>query len=91
MPRPISTNSPKLKGVATSRPEICERFRKCRVDHQLSQAEFASLLEIGESLVKQIEYGKCAPTIDILRKIHKRFKLSYDYLIDGKKDDKTKE
>lgn len=85
MPRPKSATALNLKNAETKYPDICKRFRKIRKEHQLSQAEFAVILQLSESTVKQIEYGRSAPSFETLRILKGRFNLTYDYLIDGNK------
>jgi len=84
MGRPLSATALPVKNGDTKYPDICKRFRKVRKDHQLTQAEFGVILKLSESTVKQIEYGRSAPSFETLRILKSRFRLSYDYLIDGK-------
>lgn len=86
MARPISDKVLNLENAKTKHPDLCNRFRQCRIDFELTQEEFAAILKITTSLVKQIEQGRNAPTIEILRKLKTSFNLSYDYLIDGNSD-----
>jgi phage repressor protein C with HTH and peptisase S24 domain len=63
--------------------ETKDVLKKIRKDNGLTQAEFAK--SIGTSGVNygHIENGRQFPTIEILRLAAKKYKISYDYLIDG--------
>jgi len=63
---------------------IIERFRQVRKENNLLQAEFSEMLGESLSLIKAIEAGRVMPSIEIIRKVHKRFRKSYEYLLDGK-------
>jgi DNA-binding XRE family transcriptional regulator len=64
--------------------EICKRFRQVRKNAGLTQPQYAKILGITRSAVNAIENERYLPSIEMLRIIHKKFKLSYNWLIDGK-------
>lgn len=74
----------KTKEPAATEPDICKRFRKIRLHEELTLEEFAVAIKEDTSLIKQIEYGHQTPKIRVLRKVHNRFRVTYDWLIDGK-------
>lgn len=65
-------------------PDINNRFRKVRVEADLSAQEFGEMLGEPWTTIRAIESGRQNPTIDQIRKLHKRFKKSYEWIIDGK-------
>lgn len=69
---------------AVKESDICERFRKTRIEEGLTQGDFGEMLGIGLSLVKNIERGTSAPSYEVIRKWHKRFKKSYEWILEGK-------
>jgi len=63
--------------------DIIHRFRKVRIEYDLIQKDFAEMLGIQLSVLKAIETGRISPSIDMIRKLHKRFKKSYSWILDG--------
>jgi transcriptional regulator with XRE-family HTH domain len=84
MPKPKSNSLLNLKDAPSKEAKMCNRVRQIRIDNQLTQEEFCVMLQISVSLLKQIEQGRNAPSYDLLRKLHKRFKVTFEYLIIGK-------
>jgi DNA-binding XRE family transcriptional regulator len=72
------------KSVAKYHPEIAFRFKQTRAEKKLTQPEFAELLDITLSTCKALEMGSFAPNIETIRKWHKVFKKTYDWILDGK-------
>lgn len=65
---------------------VCQRIRGIRIDKGYTQTEFSVILKTTRENINAIERGNHAPSIAMMRTLKKRFKVSYDYLIDGKKD-----
>lgn len=63
------------------------RFRQVRLDKRLTQDEFAKEIDMTRMGVNAIEIGRYEPRLEILRLIHKRFGVSYSWLIDGDSKD----
>lgn len=84
MARPVSTDPVDLSRAESKHKDICERFRKVRTDNRITQKEFAEILQVSESTIKQVERGASAPTYDVLRLLKRKFGVSYDFMIDGK-------
>lgn len=64
--------------------EICKRFKQVRKNAGLTQPQYAKILDITRSAVNAIENERYLPSIQMLQTIHKEFKVSYNWLIDGK-------
>ncbi len=63
---------------------ICKRFKEIRKARRLTQPEFAAELNTTRVSVNAIEHFRYNPGIDLIRAIRERYKISYDYLLDGK-------
>ena len=72
-------------------PDISERVRQVRLNQELIQADFAEMVGLTLSHVKQIETGRNIPSYALIRKLHKRFKIKYEWLIDGQGEMKYRE
>lgn len=68
-----------------SKATISERFKKTREDAGYTQQQMADRLGIERNTVKQIDAGNIKPNLEIIRAWKKCFKVSYDWIIDGKK------
>lgn len=75
-PRSLST-------MPTAFPAINKRFKQTRKDAGMTQQVFADELGIGLSTVKAIETNIVVPNIYIIKQWKKKFKKSYDWIIDG--------
>jgi transcriptional regulator with XRE-family HTH domain len=64
-------------------PDINNRFREVRIERDLTQEEFAEMLGENYGTIRALESGRQNPTTDQIRKLHKRFNKSYDWIIDG--------
>lgn len=64
--------------------ELCKRFKEIRKTRKLTQPEFAEILGINRVAVNAIERCQYNPGIGLLRALRSKYKLSYDYIIDGK-------
>jgi DNA-binding XRE family transcriptional regulator len=64
--------------------EICKRFKQVRKNAGLTQPEYAKMLNITRSAVNAIENERYLPSIEMLQILHKKFKVSYNWLIDGR-------
>jgi len=58
-----------------------QKLRKLRKEKELTQAELAKILNLGESTISFYESGKREPDYEILTKIANYFECSTDYLL----------
>jgi DNA-binding XRE family transcriptional regulator len=70
--------------MPTAYPDINIRFVQTRVEAGYTQEDMAQQLKINLSTVKAIEAKIVTPNIHIIRRWHKVFKKSYDWIIEGK-------
>lgn len=77
----ILTNKERFKLYRPKYPEICERIEAIYLNSGLTLIELATLLGLKENTLKQIIYRHITPTITVLRKLHRQFGVSYDYLM----------
>lgn len=63
--------------------EICGRFKETREQAGLTQAEYATALQINLSTVKQIEVGNRMPTVPLIVVWANKFKRSYEWILEG--------
>ena len=67
--------------------DIKKRFREIRIDSRLTQADLAKIVGLTPGSVGAIEQGLYTPSFKVLRALHQRLGVSYDYIIDGDKSD----
>lgn len=60
-----------------------ERIRQVRLEKDLTQEEFGKYFKRTRAAIASIEGGYNVPTIANLKVLKKKFKASYDYIIDG--------
>lgn len=65
------------------------RIRSERLNRHMTQAEFAALLGISTSYLGALERGIRPVSRSIMDRLHERFHVSYDYLLDGTKNRDT--
>ena len=65
-----------------------ERIRALREDHDKTQAEIASILQIGQKTYSDYELGKTRIPVDSLIILAKMYGVSMDYIC-GISDEKT--
>jgi transcriptional regulator with XRE-family HTH domain len=63
--------------------QIGKRLREVRIDARLTQREMAKLVNLATGSIGAMENGLYTPNFDVLRAIHKKLGVSYDYIIDG--------
>jgi transcriptional regulator with XRE-family HTH domain len=63
--------------------QIGKRLREVRIDARLTQREMAKLVNLSTGSIGAMENGLYTPNFDVLRAIHKKLGVSYDYIIDG--------
>lgn len=61
--------------------ELHEKIRWLRLKLNLSQKAFAQSIGTSRSVLSQIEIGKLKPSIDLVKKVAEKYKVSYDYLL----------
>lgn len=71
----------------TQKKEIATRLREIRKSSGLTQEMFAEILELSLSAYKKIESAENQISIDSLRKIEEKLKVSSDYVLFGKRED----
>lgn len=59
------------------------RIRDERINRGMTQSEFADRLSISISYLGALERGTRSVSRNVLDKLHEKFGLSYDYLIQG--------
>ena len=57
-----------------------ERLKTLRLENNISQAKMAEMLGISPRQYQNQEYGKNAPSLDLLLTISHTFEVSLDYL-----------
>jgi len=65
--------------------DIAQRLREIRLDARLTQKEMAKIIGLTPGSVGALENGLYTPNFDVLRAIHTKLNVSYDYIIDGVK------
>ena len=64
---------------------ICKRFREIRLDHRLTQVEFAKIVGLSAPAIGAIENGLYTPSYQVIRNLRRKLGVTYNYLIDGDK------
>lgn len=67
--------------------DICERFRRERLDHDYTQEEWGKIFNRARATIAAIETGRQVFPFDVVRIWRSKFGKSYDYIIDGEADD----
>lgn len=67
--------------------DIKARFREIRIDNRMTQVEMGKLVGLTASAIGAIEQGLYTPNFAVLRALHNKLGISYEYIIDGIKDD----
>lgn len=70
--------------------DITKRFKQIRKDNNLTQKEMAEIIGLSAPAVSAIEQGLYTPNFDVMRIIKKKFKIDYEYLIDGEDREEIK-
>lgn len=70
--------------------DITKRFKQIRKDNNLTQKEMAELIGLSAPAVSAIEQGLYTPNFDVMRIIKKKFKIDYEFLIDGEDNKEIK-
>lgn len=65
--------------------DIKNRFKEIRLDHRLTQADLSKIVGLTPGSVGAIEQGLYTPSFKVLRALHHKLGVSYDYIIDGEK------
>lgn len=66
------------------RKTVGDRIKITRTEAGLSQKDFGEALDLSREMVNALERDRFEPRIEILKKIKKKFKKSYDWLLEGK-------
>lgn len=70
--------------------KIGKFIKKIRLDHNLSQQEFADMFNVTFQAVSKWERGKNLPDMTILNEISKKFNVDIDEIINGEKKNRKK-
>lgn len=62
----------------------CDRLKELREDAGLSRSQLASKFRYTPSTIKKWEQGDRNINLETLRAYHNLFRVSYDFLLDGK-------
>jgi DNA-binding XRE family transcriptional regulator len=65
-------------------PAICKRFKAVRIQHELTQTEFGQMLGTTKQSIAKLENLRGDATIKLILNLKKRFKVSYEWILDGK-------
>lgn len=68
-----------------ARKTIGDRIKKIREEAGLTQYDFGDTLGLSREMVNALERDRFEPRVEILRAIKKKYKMSYDWLLDGEK------
>ncbi|MEN2765648.1 helix-turn-helix domain-containing protein [Ornithinibacillus xuwenensis] len=60
--------------------EVSQRFKELRKKHKLTQKDVAEFLGITESGYGYYEQGRNEPSIEILKRLSKKYDVSIDYI-----------
>ncbi|MBE5870175.1 MAG: helix-turn-helix transcriptional regulator [Lachnospiraceae bacterium] len=74
------------KELSKEQREQIIRLRKIREEMQLSQEQFADLLDISTSAYKKIETFERQISLMVLKKINQKLHASVDYILYGEKE-----
>jgi len=72
-----------IKNPNMKKEQIGKRLREVRINARLTQREMATLVNLATGSIGAMENGLYTPNFDVLRVIHNRLGISYDYIIDG--------
>lgn len=64
--------------------ETGKRIKKLRKEHRVTQEQLASLLDVTDRHIRNIEHGEKNASIDLLVELSDLFGTSLDYIILGK-------
>lgn len=64
--------------------QIGKRIASCRNDMELSQKEFADMINISHNHLSNIENGKSAPSFLLFLDICSKLNVSLDYIVLGR-------
>lgn len=68
---------------------IGDRLREVRLDARLTQREMSKEVGLSPGAIGALENDLYTPNYDVLRIIHNKFGVPYEFLIDGIKTDQT--
>lgn len=64
--------------------EICGRMKSIREAQGLTQYDFAKLVGATRPTISAIEAGYFTPSYTLIKTVHHKLKIPYEYIIDGK-------
>ena len=75
------------KDDVAAKKEIAARLREIRSGLGMTQEQFSEILELSVSAYKKIESGENQISIECLRKLEQKLKVSSDYVLFGRRAD----
>jgi transcriptional regulator with XRE-family HTH domain len=69
--------------------QIGNRLKEVRLNARLTQKELAKLVGLTPGSIGALENGLYTPNFDVLRTLHKKLGVSYEYIIDGLESSKN--
>lgn len=79
----MSKNISTTKNSESNKTGIGKRIRKLRLQHGLSQEEFAESIDVSTNFVSELETGKKGMSVDTLCRISKEYHISADMILFG--------
>ena len=76
--------------MVLNQKEIGQRIAKIRKDNNLTQEEFANILNVSISLIGKLETGNRGLSIDLVAEVSTIFNISTDYILLGKSTENNK-
>jgi transcriptional regulator with XRE-family HTH domain len=76
----------KFKGVTVTK-RLGLNIHKLRVEARLTQNELSELAEIDRSFVQRVEAGSNSPSAEVLVRLRRALKCTWDQLFHGVDDD----
>lgn len=73
------------RGVPSDQASIAIRLRKIRIEMGLTQSDFAKSLGVSQSYIKAVESGANKIPLGFLIKANKKFGITPNFLILGRK------
>ncbi len=65
----------------TLRQNLAANLRRLRAERELSQDDFAALVDVHRTYINHLEGAKRSPTIDVIEKMMKRLEVSITDLL----------
>lgn len=63
------------------RDNLAANLRRIRAEREMSQDDFAALIDIHRTYLNHLEHAKRSPTIDVIEKVSERLDVSFADLL----------